>query len=147
MRRSRFEIRLPSETGSIILLCVSILTVPATWILAWIFSVAIHELGHLLMIRCLGIPVRSVCFGFSGARIETDPMEPWQEALCAAAGPLAGVILICCGRWFPLSAVFACFHTVWNLIPVGDHDGARILRCLWAMVRKIPCKPGQERIQ
>lgn len=147
MGGSRLEIRLPDNLGSLLLLCVTVLAVPATWILAWVFSVAIHEMGHLLMIRLMGISVYFIRFSVFGARIGTGPMGPWQELLCAAAGPLAGIVLILCGRWFPLSAFFSFFHTVWNLLPFGDHDGARILGSLWELVRKIPCKPGQERIQ
>ena len=143
MRGSRFEIRFPLDSGSLILLCLTILIVPISWMLAWFFSVAVHELGHLLMIRFLKIPVYSIRLGLNGARIDTASMEPWQELLCAAAGPLAGLVLIFLGRLFPLRAVFAFFHTMWNLFPIGDHDGARILGCLWGMVRKIPCKPGQ----
>ena len=147
MHIPRFEIRLRPGPWSSFLLCLLILTVPLTWLAAWLVSVTVHELGHLLMTRILGISVYGVSVGLSGARIETEPMVPWQALLCSAAGPLAGALLISLRHYLPLPALFAYFHTLWNLIPFGAHDGARILTALWEMVRKIPCKPGQERIQ
>ena len=147
MPGSRFELRLDVKPWMSVLLCILLLTLPVTWLAAWLVSVAVHELGHLLMLRILSIPVYAVIVGLGGIRIETAPMAPGQELLCALAGPMAGCLLVRFGRWFPLAAVFAFVHTAWNLLPIGNSDGARALRSLWAFVRKIPCKQTRERLQ
>ena len=147
MRASWFEWDLSARGYSAFLLAVVLLTVPLTWIISWCISVAIHELGHLLMLWLLGVKIQGIRFGFKGALIYTEPMGNIRELLCALAGPLAGCSLLLLRRWMPLTSLFAFCHTFWNLIPLPGNDGARILGTLWAMVRKIPCKPGQERLQ
>lgn len=128
-------------------LALALLTVPIRWIVAWFVSVLIHETGHLLMLRCLSVPVFGIRWKMGGASIDTAPMDPIAELLSAAAGPVAGGMLMLAGRWFPVLAVVAFFHTGWNLLPLPGHDGWRILMVLLELARKIPCKPGQERVQ
>lgn len=147
MQESRFEWTVEPAPYAAFILSVLILTIPLTWMISWICSVAVHELGHLIMLRCLGIPIYRIQLSLTGARIHTAPMEDAQEILCAAAGPIIGGILIFMGKWFPMVAFFSFFHTVWNLIPLREHDGRRILDALWKLVRKIPCKEGKERLQ
>lgn len=143
MRASRFDF---CGTGWF-LLCLALLILPLRWIMAWLISVFAHEAGHLLMLRLCSVPVSSVRFRFGGAVIETGNMKPGTAFLCAAAGPLAGSMLILLGRWMPLVALFAFCHTVWNMIPIPGHDGQRAISALWEMVRNIPCKPAQDRVQ
>ena len=144
MRGFLSEIRVALEPGALPVLALVILLVPLRWILAWTLSVFIHEIGHLLAVGIMGIPVYRISFGASGARIETGPMEPSQEVWCALAGPLAGAGLVFLGCWLPMTAVCAFFHTIVNCLPLGNLDGGRVARCL---LRKIPCKPKQERVQ
>lgn len=147
MQSSRFELRLAEEPWAFFIICLVILLAPLWWVLSWLFSVVLHELGHLMMAKILSVPVYGITIGISGARIDMAPMDPGREFLCAAGGPIMGIILLLLGRWMPLVALCAFFHTAWNLIPVGKRDGARMLHSLWALVRKIPCKPGEERVQ
>ena len=147
MHSSRFELRLAEEPWAFFVICLVVLLIPIWWVLAWLVSMVLHELGHLMMAKLLSVPVYGMTVGITGARIHTAPMDPGKEFLCAAGGPVMGIILLFLGRWMPLVALCAFFHTVWNLLPVGRRDGARMLRCLWLMVRKIPCKPEEERVQ
>lgn len=147
MPKFRFEFRLAQEPWIYFILCLALLITPITWLFAWCISVAVHETGHLLMTKVLSVPVYGLTLGINGARIHTAPMEEWQELLCALAGPMAGLLLVCLGRWIPLIALFSFVHTAWNLLPLGNRDGARVLRSLWGLIRKIPCKPGRERVQ
>lgn len=147
MGQSRFEVHFVRSPLTLILTCLAILMIPVTWIAAWLVSTAVHELAHLLMALLLSVNVHGMTIDAGGAVIETEPMEPLQEFLCASAGPLAGCQLMSVGRLFPLIALFAFCQTLWNLLPFGDHDGARMLRALWTMIRKIPCKVLQERVQ
>lgn len=144
MRGAWSELRLWVDPGAMLILALVVLLVPLRWLLAWVLSVSVHELGHLLAVKLLGIPVYRVIFGASGARIETAPMDPGQELLCALAGPLAGLGLIFLGRWLPVTAICAFFHTLVNCLPFGNLDGGRVLRCI---LRKIPCKQKKDGLQ
>lgn len=115
--------------GSCLLLALLILLVPLRWLLAAAVSVAVHELFHIGAIRCLGNPVYSIYIGIGGARIHTQPMPDWQELICALAGPMGGILLLLLARWFPVIAICAGFHTLYNLLPVYPQDGGRALRC------------------
>ncbi len=58
-------------------------------------SVLIHELGHSLVARRLGLPVRRITLhAFVGlSEIEKEAPTPAKEALVAAAGPAMSVVL------------------------------------------------------
>ena len=115
--------------GLYFFLALLILLVPLRWLGAFVASIAIHEVFHLLAIRCFGYRIRSVHFEMDGARIRTPPMALWQELICSLAGPLGGMLLLLLGRWFPMLALCAGFHTLYNLLPVYPQDGGRALRC------------------
>jgi stage IV sporulation protein FB len=103
--------------------------------------VVVHELGHAVVARRLGVHVTGIELGFLGgaAKMANLPRTPRHELLIAAAGPavslmLAGVFLGL-GRAFGsepvagigwINLVIAGF----NLIPALPMDGGRILRAL-----------------
>lgn len=119
-------------------------------------SVVLHEFGHALTARRLGIPVkRIVLLPFGGmALLEKLPRNPVKELLIIAAGPavnfvIAGLCLIVLGGWpadleeytnvtmnigdilrFLLlsNLMLGCF----NLLPAFPMDGGRIVRALLA---------------
>jgi Zn-dependent protease len=125
--------------------------------------VALHELGHALAARWLGIPVREIVLLPIGglAVLGRNPRRPLHELLIAAAGPLVNVILAFLlflvlrvqgtpfspGREL-LAAGFGepSLHTallwlfgsnvalvLFNLLPAFPMDGGRILRALLAI--------------
>ncbi len=105
-----------------------LLLIPLPWVAGCLLAATVHELGHFLAIRGSGGRVRCLELGPTGARIVTDAMDSRQELFCAAAGPLAGSLVILLWRWFPQAAVAAVVQTVFNLLPVYPLDGGRILR-------------------
>ena len=147
MRGFWSEIRFYTAPGIYFLLALMLMILPVSWVTAWLVSICVHEAGHLLAAWMLSVPVRKISVGVFGAKIETAPMDPVQELICAASGPAAGGLLLLFARWFPLLAVFAFCQTLFNLVPAGNLDGRRILSCIAALCRKIPCKPGEERVQ
>jgi Zn-dependent protease len=118
--------------------------------------VVLHEFGHALTARRLGIPVQHiVLLPFGGmAMLGRMPRNSWAELLIVAAGPavnfvIVGLCLALLGGWpadlggdvmptlhwhdileFLLVAnlVLGCF----NLLPAFPMDGGRILRALLA---------------
>jgi Zn-dependent protease len=109
-------------------------------------SVLVHELGHALVARRLGVPVAGIeLHFFGGAAQMTDlPRTPGDEIAIAAAGPAVSFALAGLGHVLGLitgSQVLALFAlvnlvlAVFNLLPAFPSDGGRILRALLARRR------------
>jgi len=108
-------------------------------------SVLLHELGHALVARHLGVRVASIELHFFGgaARMIDVPRRAGDEIAIAAAGPavsfaLGGVALLLAGMG---GGAGAFFHLVgwinlvigaFNLVPALPMDGGRILRAILA---------------
>jgi Zn-dependent protease len=101
-----------------------------------------HELGHVAMIRKLGLPRSPIVFvPFIGAmqRIRQFPTRPLDLAALALAGPAAGIgfAAVCKvayamtdhGALRFLAAALAILALI-DLLPFGALDGARILPAL-----------------
>lgn len=101
-----------------------------------LLSCALHELGHLLVLRLLGVRVRRLSITAVGAEMETDrPLSYGGEILAALAGPLVNLVLALTFCRFSRGWVFAGLNLVlccFNLLPVGRLDGGRVLRCVLA---------------
>lgn len=115
-------------------------------------SIVMHELGHSLVARAYGIPMKGITlFVFGGvAQMGEEPPNPLSEFLMAMAGPLTSVLLgaFLMGidglgaliRW-PVSVAGVLGYLAWinlalaafNMIPAFPLDGGRVLRSiLWA---------------
>ncbi|HQQ76510.1 MAG TPA: site-2 protease family protein [Thermoanaerobaculia bacterium] len=130
---------------------------------ALFFCVVLHELGHSLVARGFGLPVKEIVLLPIGgvARMEKNPEKPVHELLISVAGPLvnvaiAGVLLAAVGaRFGPLDAAGLAARLkgapsvetallwllsvnvmlfVFNMIPAFPMDGGRVLRALLWMV-------------
>jgi Zn-dependent protease len=118
----------------------------AAGVLAVLFlfaSVLLHELGHSLMARRLGVRIASIDLHFFGgaARMVDMPQTARHEIAIAAAGPavsfaLAGLgLLLGALTGSPLLAELGWVNLLlgaFNLLPVFPSDGGRILRALLA---------------
>jgi Zn-dependent protease len=109
-------------------------------------SVLLHELGHALMARHLGVRVSDIELHFFGgaARMKDQPRSPGDEIAIAAAGPAVSFALAGLGLGLATltgAGVFGLFAWVnliigaFNLIPAFPSDGGRILRALLARRR------------
>jgi len=104
-------------------------------------SVVLHELGHALVARQLGVRVSGIELSFFGgaAKMVQLPKTATHELLIAAAGPAVSLMLG--GAGLGLASLFHSPLLSWlgytnlilagfNLIPALPMDGGRILRAL-----------------
>lgn len=116
--------------GWLILNALFLLLLPLRWVAAVLIGEAFHELCHILMLRFLKVDAGSLYAGFSGARIAVQPMEEYQEILCAAAGPAGSLALLVFLKIYPELAFCGLVQGLYNLLPVYPSDGGRVLRCI-----------------
>ncbi len=106
-------------------------------------SVLLHELGHSLVARRLGVKVKDIELHFFGgaAKLASLPRSPRDEALIALAGPAVSLTI---GMIAALAAVLTSepLGLLWllaganlmlglfNLLPALPMDGGRILRAV-----------------
>lgn len=106
-------------------------------------SVLVHELGHAVVARHLGVRVLGIELGFLGgaAKMVDMPRRPDHEIAIAAAGPVVSLVLAGLGLGLgsaigsPLVAMIGWINLVlaaFNLIPALPMDGGRILRAVLA---------------
>ena len=121
-------------------------------------SLVLHELGHSVVARKYGIPIKSITlFIFGGvAEMEGEPSTPNSEFRMAIAGPIVSILIaIICyplylsGRrlGWPIQLTGVLFYLSWingllavfNLIPAFPLDGGRLLRSiLWGRKHNLP---------
>lgn len=80
--------------------------------LGYFASLIVHELGHALVARRVGIPIAGIDLWFFGglARMRREPQTPGQELKVAAAGPaLTLLVLVAFAIAFELTAKNAHF--------------------------------------
>lgn len=142
------RLRIRVEGSAWILFAVLLLLLPLNWVLASVVAAAVHEWFHLICLKLCRVPVHVLRIGGRGALLEAGPMEGWQELFCALAGPMGSLMLVLLIHVFPRTALCGLVQGLYNLIPLGESDGSRILK--WAMglhCGKKPCKQGKEGVQ
>ena len=115
----------------------------ARWTAATMIAAAVHELGHLTALWILKRNVYAIELEAWGAVIRTEPLEPVEELLCAAAGPCAGLVLCLFWSMIPRIGFCALVQAAFNLIPLYPLDGGRVLLAL----RNMCCKHGHFGVQ
>ncbi len=109
-------------------------------------SVLLHELGHSLVARRLGIPISGITlYPFGGmARMTRMPDSPKDEILISAAGPVTSILaflffsfiswLVMAGSPMAFGAGYLAKVNLvlglFNLAPALPMDGGRILRAI-----------------
>ncbi len=108
-------------------------------------SVLLHEIGHCVVARLFGLPVRSITVTFlAGATEITEPPQtPAREYAVAVVGPMVSLLLAglaaagalladdgALGTALQLAAVANAVVAVFNLLPGLPLDGGRVLRAV-----------------
>ncbi len=113
---------------------ILLLLIPLRWLFACAFAALVHELCHIFALKLFRSDIFRIHIGVLGAQIETAPLDPVRELVCAAAGPLGSLALIAVRRIAPEIAICAFFQAAYNLLPIAPMDGGRILRCAFALI-------------
>ncbi len=108
--------------------------------LGFVLLILVHELGHFLEARRLGLrPSLPVFIPFLGAyvAIKDARLTPWQHARVALAGPVAGALAavgflaaaeVSGSRLLSALAYSGFLLNLLNLVPIGFLDGGQIAR-------------------
>ena len=96
---------------------------------------AVHELAHLAVMRAFAIAPESVTFYGAGIRISAPNIENLAPTIQAAVYSAGCVVNLLAGvLWqFPdlrSTAAVSLFTGLFNLLPVGEFDGRRLLKLL-----------------
>ncbi len=99
-------------------------------------AVFFHEIGHCISAWMYGGRILSLRMSLSGLCLDTTPFSsPLPEAVCAAAGPVCGLLwaALCSrfpGEWLAQCRGISLYFSVCNLLPAQPLDGGRILYAL-----------------
>lgn len=104
---------------------------------ATILAAILHELGHIGAAIAVGYgDVSLPRAALTGLRISTPALTSYRnEIIVAAGGPAINLIACASSAPFFSNDYFLAFGlinlltAISNLLPVGDHDGYRIMRC------------------
>lgn len=132
------------KTGGTMALSIGVYAMSWGWkfALGFVLLIFVHELGHLVAARRMGLPVGAPVFiPFMGAFIalKEAPKNAWIEAYVGAGGPVLGatgallceVIFLLTGNpLFRALAYTGFLLNLFNLAPVGFLDGGRIVTAL-----------------
>ena len=132
------------KTGGTMLLSVGAYALLWGWkfALGFVVLIFVHELGHLVAARSLGLRVGAPVFiPFMGAVIalKEAPRNAWIEAVVDIGGPIFGtvgaavcfLIHVATGDPFWSALAYSGFMlNLFNLAPVGFLDGGRIVTAL-----------------
>lgn len=108
--------------------CSFIWTIPA-FSPAVLPAVFFHEIGHCISAWMYGGRILSLRMSLSGLCLDTTPFSsPLPEAVCAAAGPVCGLLwaALCSrfpGEWWAQCRNISLYFSVCNLLPAQPLDG------------------------
>ena len=126
-----------------VMLILSLVLTSSCYAFIPLIAAAIHELGHIICARLLGIRLSGFELGIFGARISTNTsLCPYSaEFMIAAAGPFCNLIsadvtaIICkiSGEYSEISKMFILSSLalgITNLLPIKTFDGGRMFSAL-----------------
>lgn len=98
--------------------------------LAILGGVVLHELGHALCARSLGLKVKAMGISWRGVYTRRERGTPCQNMLVALAGPATNflVVLLALFFWQNIPVIEAnLLLGILNLLPLPNADGRRVV--------------------
>lgn len=117
-------------------LCLLMALLPVRLILLFLLSAGLHECGHLIAMRMLGIPIRGFHALGGGAVLcgDMQGISYLRELFTAAAGPAVNLLLALMFAGVPQSnhlfrdgMLLNLMLAGYNLLPLSGNDGAVML--------------------
>jgi Zn-dependent protease len=116
------------------IVCVMALGIPA---------MILHEGGHVMAALLCGVKVKKVGFCRRGLYTVREAGPKWSNIMVSAAGPLLNLLLaIVLWNTLTLFAEVNLVACIYNLLPIPNSDGTRILALL-SNASVVPRTAGQ----
>lgn len=103
-------------------------------ILIGLLAMIIHECGHLMAARLLGINVKSVSLRWKGLCTIRESGPPIANLLISLAGPAANALMLVTTHWSPVFGLANACYAFFNFLPIEGADGERALAC-WSLIK------------
>ncbi len=131
----RADKRIRVDVSFVAFLCLYYYCDPANTFFPFLTAALLHEAGHLLVLRCLGVRIEALRLTAQGAVLFTAPLSYRNELFAALGGPCVNFLLILFfASRLPIFALVNLCLLVYNLLPVYPLDGGRILRALLGLL-------------
>lgn len=118
------------STAGCVFGALGLLILPLKLLGSAFLAAAVHEFCHIITLQFCQAKILHIRIGFEGAVIQTQPLPPFQELLCAAAGPIGNFLSFLLVRRFPVFGLCALLQGLYNMLPIYPMDGGRILYCI-----------------
>ena len=94
-------------------------------------AMLLHESGHIVTAFFCGVKVKKVGLSRVGLYTVREPGPRWANICVSLAGPLLNLLLAIALRdMFPRFAWVNCIACAYNLLPIANSDGRRVLALL-----------------
>lgn len=135
MKISKLLRRVETTPAFWLFLCAYYYFDPAGTFAAFLFSVSLHEAGHLLALKLCKVPIHKLRLSATGAELQTPPLSYRQTLIVAAAGPTVNfLLLLFLLHRAPEAALLNFGLLFYNLLPFYPLDGGQLL---WALLHLI----------
>ena len=118
------------DYGFCFLVAIQLLILPLRWVAAYFLAAWLHEMGHMLAVCLMGGKITCLAFSFRGAKMHASALSPGRQLICLLAGPAASFATLSLARFYPQLSFCGAIQGAYNLLPLGNLDGGRALRCI-----------------
>lgn len=129
-----------------VMLLASLLLSGSFYSLIGVICATIHEFGHIICAKILGVKFSELKLTpFGASLIPISNLGSYRnEILICSAGPISNIVSACAASAFNYDKnnflgffiTASIFLAVLNLLPVADFDGGRIIKAL--LMKKLP---------